>query len=339
LLAGLLLAETEYRRQIEVLIEPFKGLLLGVFLISMGMTIELSMIQKAPLLIFGGAFGLIALKSAIAAALAGAFKVSRSAAVQAGLILSGGGEFSFVVLAAAGAQGLVSGDTADAAIIIATLTMSATPLLSLAGKRLGPRIEKKKAPDAEAFAPVALDAAPRVIIVGYGRVGQVVAEMLRVHQIDFIAVDSSIDVVVAARAAGAQIYFGDATNPLFLERAGLAQARALVVTMDSAAGAEEIVMTARAQRADLTIVSRARDARHAARLYAKGATDAVPETIEASLLLSEALLVDIGVPMGPVIASIHDRRAQFRAEMQQLAPEAEVRPMRRRTNVREGPKK
>jgi CPA2 family monovalent cation:H+ antiporter-2 len=149
--------------------------------------------------------------------------------------------------------------------------------------------------------------------------------MLRVHGVDFIAVGADIDVVQQARTEGAPVYYGDAANPQLLQHCGLASARALVVTMDSAEGAELAVATARAARADLPIVARARDADHAARLYRKGATDAVPETIEASLLLSETLLVDIGVATGPVIASIHDRRARFRQEIQALAPSAEVK--------------
>jgi CPA2 family monovalent cation:H+ antiporter-2 len=118
--------------------------------------------------------------------------------------------------------------------------------------------------------------------------------------------------VETGRRAGESLYFGDAGRPDFLDRCGLSQAPALVVTMDDPDGAEAIVATARALRPDLTIVARARDARHAQRLYELGATDAVPETVEASLQLSEALLVEIGVPMGLVIASIHERRDAFR---------------------------
>jgi CPA2 family monovalent cation:H+ antiporter-2 len=330
LLAGLLLAETEYRRQIEVLIEPFKGLLLGVFLISMGMTLNLNAIAAAPMLIAGLSIGLILLKAVLTYGLARFFKVSPRSAMQTGLLLGPGGEFSFVVLGAAITLGLIVGRPGEVALIVAAVTMAATPLLSSLGKVLGRRMERRMPIDPALLAPVDLSDAPRVIIVGYGRVGQVVAGMLKVHNIDYIAVDADIDIVESARKGPAPVYFGDATNPLFLKNCGLETARALVVTMDSAIGAEEVVSVARAARADLPIVSRARDARHAGRLYKKGATDAVPETVEASLLLSETLLVDIGVPMGPVIASIHDRRAQFRAEIQALAPGANVRSMRRR---------
>jgi CPA2 family monovalent cation:H+ antiporter-2 len=330
LLAGLLLAETEYRRQIEILIEPFKGLLLGVFLISMGMTLNLGAIAASPLLIVGLSIGLIAVKAMLTYAFARVFGVSSRSALQTGLLLGPGGEFSFVVLGAATAIGLLEGRVGEIALIVAALTMASTPFLSILGKAIVRRVDPRSPVDPSLLAPVDLVKAQRVIIVGYGRVGQVVAEMLKEHSIDYIAVDTDVDVVAQARAVNAPVYFGDATNPTLLQHCGLESARALVVTMDSAAGAEEVVTVARAAREDLLIVSRARDARHAGRLYMKGATDAVPETVEASLLLSEALLVDMGVPTGPVIASIHERRARFRAEIQKLAPGSNVRSARRR---------
>src|SRR6185369_6126776 len=155
-------------------------------------------------------------------------------------------------------------------------------------------------------------AEPRVLIAGYGRVGRLVGEMLRRHDIAWVAAEQDPRLVEAGRHAGETIFFGDASRSEFLLRCGLADAPALVVTMDNPDGAEAIVATARGMRGDLTIVARARDARHAQRLYDLGATDAVPETVEASLQLSEALLVEIGVPMGLVIASIHERRDEFR---------------------------
>jgi CPA2 family monovalent cation:H+ antiporter-2 len=151
-----------------------------------------------------------------------------------------------------------------------------------------------------------------VLVVGYGRVGRLVGDMLDRHDLPWIAIDRDPSFVQAGRRAGHRVYFGDAARVELLERCGLNQARAVVVTMDAPEAAEAVVATARGHRPDLTIVARARDARHAARLYELGATDAVPETIEASLQLSEAVLVDIGVPMGLVIASIHERRDEYR---------------------------
>jgi CPA2 family monovalent cation:H+ antiporter-2 len=169
-----------------------------------------------------------------------------------------------------------------------------------------------------------------VIVAGFGRVGQTVAAMLEVHKVPYVAIDCDPDRVTQQREHGAPVYFGDITQIELLRRLHLETARALVVTLDDPAAADELVAGARAERGDLLIVARARDAAHAAHLYRGGASDAVPETIEASLQLSEAVLVDVGVPIGPVIASIHDKRAALQAEIKTMAPEAQVRLLGRR---------
>jgi CPA2 family monovalent cation:H+ antiporter-2 len=143
-------------------------------------------------------------------------------------------------------------------------------------------------------------------------VGKLVGDMLGRHDLPWIAVERDARLVEQGRRDGRRVYYGDASRVELLERCGLATARAVVVTMDAPEAAEAVVAAARGARPELAIVARARDARHAARLYELGATDAVPETIEASLQLSEAVLVDIGVPMGLVIASIHERRDEYR---------------------------
>jgi CPA2 family monovalent cation:H+ antiporter-2 len=332
LVAGILLAETEYRRQIEVLIEPFKGLFLGVFLISAGMSIDLSVAASQPVLVFGGAIGLILVKAAIIFGLARLFKLQQHTAIGAALLLAPGGEFAFIILGAT--AGLVGASEMETALIIAALTMISIPFMSKLSDALGKRLKKDKAISEEMLLPEKLEGAPRVVVAGYGRVGGVVASMLEEHNVPYIALDTDPDLVTAARRAGKPVYYGDASNPLMLERVGLATMRALIATMDSPERIEAVVAAGRKARADLLIVARARDARHAARLYKLGASDVAPETIEASLQLSETVLVDLGVPMGPVIASIHDKRAQFRAEVQKLAPEMEI-PVRSRRRLRE----
>jgi CPA2 family monovalent cation:H+ antiporter-2 len=169
-----------------------------------------------------------------------------------------------------------------------------------------------------------------VIIAGFGRVGQTVASMLDVHKVPYIAVDADPDRVARQRKLGKTVYFGDMTRVELLRHVHLDTARALVVTLDDFAVADALVAAARSERADLLIVARARDAKHAAHLYRTGASDAVPETIEASLQLSEAVLVDVGVAMGPVIASIHEKRAEMQAAIKAMAPDAEVRPLGRK---------
>ena len=234
-------------------------------------------------------------------------------AIEAALLLAGAGEFAFVILAQAMSQGLVDRAVGEMALVAATLSMFSIPFLAQLGLKLGGRkvqpVELPAEPGGEA------DAEPKVLVVGYGRVGRLVGDMLSRHEIGWVAAEFDSRLVEQGRRAGKAIYFGDASREEFLLRCGLADAAALVVTMDDPEGAETIVAVARALRPKLTIVARARDARHAQRLYDLGATDAVPETMEASLQLSEAVLVEIGVPMGLVIASIHERRDEFRAQL------------------------
>jgi monovalent cation:H+ antiporter-2, CPA2 family len=329
LIAGLLLAETEYRRQIEVTIEPFKGLLLGVFLTYVGMSLDLGhIIHDAPRLL--GSFALLLVtKLAIIAALVRLFGLPWLVGLQAGLLLGPGGEFGFVILGLARAEHLLDQTTADLLLILTASTMACIPLLSTLGNRIARRAAGAGSLDSELLAAMPADGSPRVILAGFGRVGETVAAMLEVHRIPYVAVDTDPDRVAALRKLGRPIIWGDISRIELLRRVYIETARALIVTMNDHAASDRLVVAARAERADLLIVARARDARHAAHLYAVGATDAVPETIEASLQLSEAVLLDLGIPMGPVIATIHEKRDEFQAQIRSMAPGAAVRPLGR----------
>jgi len=309
-IAGLLLAETEYRHQVEVTIEPFKGLLLGLFFVSVGAGLDLTRLAAHPVLILGLAAGLIGFKAVVTYGGARLMGLKALAAGEASLYLAAGGEFAFVLISAAMAAHIVPAHTGASVMMAATLSMFAIPLLGLGGAR----IAKLSGTAARLAEPPPLEQAlpPRVLVIGYGRVGKLVGEMLAKHEIDWVGVDRNAHDAEAARRAGQAVFFGDATRLELLRRLGLDNARALVVTMDAPEAAEAVVAAARQARPDLCIVARARDARQAQRLYDLGATDAVPETIEASLQLSEAVLVDIGVPMGLVIASVHQQRDDYR---------------------------
>jgi CPA2 family monovalent cation:H+ antiporter-2 len=161
-----------------------------------------------------------------------------------------------------------------------------------------------------------------------------VAEMLAEHKRPYVAIDSNIDAVKAARKEGFPLVFGDAARPHFIDRLDLARASAFVLTMDDPRQAVRLVRRARAAFPDLTIVARARDPEHAAELYRAGATDAVPETLESSLQLSEAVLVDLGMAMGPVIASIHEKRAEMRQQIMEMG-ELEEEPVQRGKRLRD----
>ncbi len=311
-IAGVLLAETEYRHEVEVTIEPFKGLLLGLFFVSVGIQLDLSLLAAQPVPVLATAFGVTALNASVVFVLARLFRIAWRPALESALLLAGGGEFAFVILTTAMGEGIVSRSLGQTILVASTLSMFCIPLLALAGAKLAKR---KAHGEGLAETPESASTKPEeqpVLVIGYGRVGKLVGDMLSRHEIPWVAAERDPKLIEAGRRAGKDVYFGDATRVEFLRRCGLDSARALVITMDAPEGAEAIVAAAREARPNLTVVARARDARHAKRLYELGATDAVPETIEASLQLSEAVLVDIGIPMGLVIASIHERRDEYR---------------------------
>jgi CPA2 family monovalent cation:H+ antiporter-2 len=312
-LAGLLLAETEFRREIEVTMEPFKGLLLGLFFVSIGAGLDLAALLRDPVTILTYAGGLVALKGLLIALLGRAFRLPRHVSSEAALLLAPGGEFAFALLTFASASGVLPAGEGAKAMVVVTLTMFAVPVLGRIGARFA-RAKSTEETNAQ-FAHLAPEgdiASGKVVVVGYGRVGALVGEMLKRHDIPFVAIDDAVELVAERRKEGVDIYWGSATKRELLAACGLTQARALAVTITNVNAAVEIVGIAHEMRADMTIVARARDADHATRLYEAGATDAIPETIEASLQLAETVLVDVGVPMGFVIASIHGKRDEYR---------------------------
>jgi len=340
-IAGLLLAETEYRKAIEASVEPFKGLLLGIFFFTVGMDIDFRELVREPLLLAGGIAGLIAVKSLLLIALARLFHLSWPVAVEAGLLLGPGGEFAFVGIGLASSLQLIDPGLGHFTLAVTSVTMALIPLLSVVGRRFAARLSAGAAPTAELNAVPMADE-NHAIVVGYGRVGKVVCALLKTHGIHYIAADSDAHAVTHDRREGHDVYYGDATDPQFLESCGLAKASGVIITIHTHDLIDDIVAHVRTVRPDILIVARARDANHARHLYALGATDAVPETIEASLQLSEATLVGMGVQVGPVIASIHEKRDEIRHALQDAAREAGrgvIRSVRAKTRRRRAPGK
>lgn len=319
-LAGVLLSDSEFRHELESQIEPFKGLLLGVFFISVGIGLDLDAVAARPAFILGLAAGITALKAVIIFGLARAWGLKARPALETALVLGPAGEFAFVILATGMAEGVIGAEMTSTVTLAATLSIFATPFLAMAGQTLTDR----RSPSLADIPEEALEQPTgdhEVLIVGFGRVGRLVGELLAEHGRRFVALDTDPATVTRARRDGLQVYYGDGAYPDMLERCGAGTARAVVVTMDAPAKVDEVVRTARALRSDLVVIARARDDRHAARLYELGATDAVPETTEASLQLAENTLVDLGVPMGLVLASIHERRDAYRQIFQAAQPE------------------
>jgi CPA2 family monovalent cation:H+ antiporter-2 len=328
--AGLLIAETEFRKAIEVAIGPSKGLLLGLFFFTIGMNIDFRELAREPLGLAAAVAGLIALKAMLTIGLARAFRLPWAAAIETGLVLGPGGEFAFVGIGMAATLGVVDARMSSFALAVTSLTMALIPALGALARRIARRLQPQKPLDPE------LKVAPRAakghaIVVGYGRVGRVLCAMLARHNFNYVAVDKQADAVAGRRSDGHEVYYGDATDPVFLKACGVMDAVAVVVTIAAQKEIDEIVTEVLRLRPDIVIVSRARDAAHASHLYAIGVTDAVPETIEASLQLSEATLVGLGVPTGPVIASIHDKRDEFRRQLRLASGRDNTRSVRATT--------
>jgi CPA2 family monovalent cation:H+ antiporter-2 len=316
--AGLILAETEYRRAIMATVEPFKGLLLGVFFFSVGMSLDLAVVLNNPLWVLGGTAVLIAVKLAMTYPLMRWFRIGRGQAIESTFLLAPGGEFAFITIGLGVAGGLLHQELASVMLAVTTLSMLLIPVMDYVGRRLAQRADPAPADvlPATLKSPDMVESHPRMIVVGYGRVGRLVSELLEEHDVPYLVVDRFAPVVSQGHYNGKPIFFGDAADTQFLKKCGIHEADAVVLTINRTSESEHIVTSIRELRSDIPIIVRARDSDHARKLYDLGATDAVPETIEASLQLSEAALVSLGVPTGPVIVSIHEKRDEFRIMLQ-----------------------
>lgn len=309
LVAGLVIAETDYRQEVEVVTAPFKGLALGVFLITVGMRIDLgALIADWPAL-FGALCAVLVVKTLVTGLLLRMAGARRGVAAETGLLMASPSETTLILLGAAGAAGILAGDTVAFWSAATAIGLTITPLLATLGRIAARRVDRRAV---EAM-PATVEG--RTIIFGFGRVGQMVADMLDEHRRPYLAVDGDIDGYKAARQAGYSVIFGDVARREFAARFELGGAAAVVLTMDDPVLTARLAKQLRADHPQLPIIARARDTDHAATLYRAGVTDAVPEALEGSLQLSEAVLVDIGVAMGPVIASIHEKRSQLRSEI------------------------
>ena len=328
LIAGVLIAETDYNAEVEAITAPLAGLALGIFLITVGMRIDLDALARDWPLILLATVLVVGLKAAITGALLRASGAPLGVAVETGVSMASPSETTLIVLSAAAGVGLLSGAEAGFWRTVTAIGLTVTPLLAAVGRRIGREVQ----------AP-AMDAAPsesaagRTIIFGFGRVGRMVADMLAAHGKPYLAVDSDLDSVRMARKAGYPVLFGDVSRAELAAQLKLGDAVALVLTMDDPVLVSRVAMRVRRSFPDLPIVARARDTEQAAQLYKAGVTDAVPDTLEASLQLSEAVLVDVGLAMGPVIASIHEKRAELRAQIMAEA-QMEVEPVLGRRSVR-----
>ncbi len=314
LIAGMVIAETDYRREVEVITAPFRGLGLGIFLITVGMSVDVGQLLANWQALAAALLAVLAVKALVTAVLLRLDGARVAVAAETGVLMASPSETTLIVLASAAAAQLITPETAAFWQVVTALGLTVTPLLAKLGRAAGSRFAGQ-ALTRQMDATLDKAEPGQVAILGFGRVGRMVADMLESHGKDYLAIDSDVDGVAASRKEGYDVLYGDVSRPGLIEQLRERQPSAFILTMDNPVLAGRLARNLRGAFPDLPIVARARDTAHAAELYRAGVTDAVPETLEASLQLAEAALVDLGVAMGPVIASIHEKRDQLRAEI------------------------
>ena len=290
-MAGVLLADSPYRHELEADIDPFKGLLLGLFFVAVGMSADLSILAAQPLTVASLVLALVAIKALVLYGLGRVvFGLPHRGALELGVALSQGGEFAFVVCGVAVAAGVFARPTADLLIIVVTASMVTTPLLFLGLDRL----LRRQSPAARPYD--AIDEQAGVIIAGFGRFGQIVARVLRMAHVQFTTLEISPTQIDFVRRFGAKVHYGDASRPDLLLAAGGAKARLLIVAVDDPEAALNTVKTARRQFPQLRILARSRNRQHTHALLAAGADRVIRETFLSSLELAQQALEELNLP-------------------------------------------
>lgn len=292
-LTGVLLADSEYRHELEASIQPFKGLLLGLFFMTVGMTVQLDLVREIPWLIVGGAIGLMLVKFLILTLVAHFSGYRWSTSIRLGVALAQGGEFAFVLFSSASQYHILSSDIIEPLTLIVTLSMMLTPLAFFVLEKWGePYFTKRGA--SRKFDQIP-DDQHQVIIAGFGRIGQIVGRLLRIHNIEFTAIDNSINQVDFVRRFGNAVYYGDPKNPEILRAAGIATVKLFVLSTDEVEESIQVARYIRRTYPSVKILARARDRQHVYRLREVGVQHIWRETYLSALGMSYEALVSLGI--------------------------------------------
>jgi len=297
-LAGVVLAESEFRRELETDIEPFRGLLLGLFFITVGAGIDLRLVASQPLTLIGLVLGLMVLKFAVMFGLARLFGAPARGAAAVATALAQGGEFAFVLLTFTVGAGVIGATLAALLTAAVAVSMALTPVAMILYERIAQMFDAaipKVTPDTGAFD----DSEPDIIIAGFGRFGQITGRLLTANGFRSTVLDSDIEQIDLLRRFGRRVHYGDATRMDLLRAAGIERARMLIVALDDREKTVELVETARKAFPDLVILARAWDRRHAYDLLANGADAVERETFEAALALGTTALQKLGYRARP----------------------------------------
>jgi CPA2 family monovalent cation:H+ antiporter-2 len=321
LIAGLLLAETEFKHEVELMVEPFRGLLMGLFFMTVGMGIDARQVVDAPLWLAGALAGLVVLKALVVALLFKAGGLPWARALEGGLLLAQGGEFAFIMISYAVTQKLLDPALGGGVMLVVGLSLFVTPLLARIGRAIGEKWENGEHENQARVDAGALDSARgRIIIAGFGRVGQQLAKLLAAQGIGYVAFENDAKLVSQLHKDGVPVYFGNASRPELLRRVHAEEAPAIVLTMDHPASALHAVRGIRREFPHVRLFARSRDEKHARDLKLAGASIVVPETLEASLQLSAFVLEAMGLDEREVDRIVDDERDLFEAKLEGEAP-------------------
>ena len=309
-LAGLLISDSAYRHQVIAEIEPFRGLLLGLFFMSMGMMLNLALLAEDPLPPLAMLAILVAVKILVLWPLARLSGLSGRRALATALLLAQGGEFALVAFALARQGGLLPAESFQALLLVVLLSMLVTPLLAKIAYRLA---TTRGAAAPEALPPEGTQAP--VVLAGYGRVGRRIGAVLEQAGQAFVALDNDPDVVARERATGREVYYGDVAQPGLLRAIGVARARVIVVTLNNPEATRRLVATLREQYPEVHILARGHNLETCRSLLDMGANGVVSENVEASLELSNLVLERIGLDDGARAAVVEDFREHYHAQL------------------------
>ncbi|KFM28849.1 K(+) efflux antiporter 2, chloroplastic [Auxenochlorella protothecoides] len=318
-LAGLLLAETPFHLQIEADIAPYKGLLMGLFFMTVGMEISMGLLVAKLRTVLAAMVLLIGGKVAVMAGVGQVFGLSLVQSLRAGLLLSPGGEFAFVLFGEAVTKGILNAAMVQELYLVVALSMALTPFLAEWGARLGKILDKKDMKTMQPQEKEVEGLSDHVIIAGFGRVGRLIAEMLSEQLIPFVALDVDANRVAEGRALDLPVYFGDAGSPAVLHALRAEKAACAVITLDTPAANYRSVWALHKHFPLVKTFVRAHDVENGLQLEKAGATAVVPETLEPSLQLAAAVLTELDIPEGDVAEAIRDLRRTHLSELQDVA--------------------
>ncbi len=309
-LAGLLLAETEFRHEIEASIESFRGLLLGLFFFTIGMGFDFRALAREPVFLPASVAGLFLVKALVLVSILRWLGLDLRRSIIAGALLGQAGEFGFVVVAAGTLSGLIPREVGQFMLLIIGLSLFATPLVDRFGRWIAGRVggNERRAIIDELKSEEGFDLDGHVVIAGFGRVGRMLGHLMEHAGIAFVALDHDPDVVARERTRGYQIHFGDASRPELLRRFHLDRATTVIVTMNHPAHALRSVRALRREYPRITILARAHDREHARRLRAEGANVAIPETLESTMRLGSLALETAGIQAEQIEAAVEAER-------------------------------